>query len=63
MTTRKPRVGRPSLSGRGPAARLELKLSPKDRAAWSAVAEREGLSLSEWVRAACELAIARGATR
>ena len=56
-------VGRPSLSGDGPAARLEIKLSPADRKLWQSAADREDLTLSEWVRAACELAIARGATR
>jgi hypothetical protein len=56
-------VGRPSLAGVGPTARLEIRISPTDRDAWTAAADREGLTLSEWLRAAAELAIARGATR
>jgi hypothetical protein len=43
--------------------RLELRLTDAERVQWQAAAEREVLTLSEWVRAACELAIARGSTR
>ena len=64
MTKRKPKLGRPPLP-RDVAAieRVELRLTTAVRATWTAAAEREGLSLSEWLRAAAELAIARGSTR
>lgn len=41
-----------------PAVRI-----PSVPAAWRDAARREGLSLLAWIRAACELAIARGSTR
>jgi hypothetical protein len=58
-TMKKPKVGRPSLSGRGVAARLEIKLAPADRKRYEKVAEDAGLSLSEWVRVAMEQAYDR----
>lgn len=63
MAKRKPRLGRPPLP-RDIAAveRVELRLTTAVRITWQAAAEREGLSLSEWLRAAAELAIARGST-
>lgn len=61
---KKPRgVGRPSLSGKGPARRVEIKVAPATYDQWATAAEREGLTLAEWLRAAAELAIARGSTR
>lgn len=59
----KPKVGRPSLSGKGAASRVEIKLAPEDRARWQAAADRQDQSLSEWLREAGELAVARGSTR
>ena len=62
MATSKPRpVGRPRLGKT--TSRVELKLDERDRKRWIAAADREGLTLSEWLRAAAELAIARGSTR
>jgi hypothetical protein len=62
--TKKPKLGRPPLP-RDVAAiqRVELRLTTAVRDQWQAAAATEGLSLSEWLRAAAELAIARGSTR
>lgn len=43
--------------------RLDLRLSDPDLARWREAADRESLTLSEFVRRAGELAIARGSTR
>jgi uncharacterized protein (DUF1778 family) len=56
---RGPKVGRPSLSGKGTAARLEIKLSPADRARYVKAADKQGQTLSEWARAALEAASKR----
>ena len=61
MATKPPRIGRPPL-GRS-TVRVNLKLAEADRKRWVAAADKEQLSLSEWLRAAAELAIARGSTR
>lgn len=58
---KKPRIGRPPL-GRT-TVRVNLKLDLADRKRWEAAADKERLNLSEWIRAACELAVARGSTR
>jgi hypothetical protein len=39
-----------------------LRLDPAERARYQAAADREGVTLSEWLRAAAELAHARGST-
>jgi hypothetical protein len=59
---RKRRGARP-LNGAGPAARLHLKAPAETIATYSAAAERKGLTLSAWVREACDLAVARGSSR
>jgi len=51
-------VGRPSLSGSGAAARIEIKLAPRDRQRWQAAAESRGVTLAVLVRETMELAIA-----
>lgn len=43
--------------------RITLKPRPDVLAAWKAAAERERLTLREWLERAVELAIARGSTR
>lgn len=43
--------------------RIQIRVSRIERALWTLAAERDGLSLSEWVRAAAELAVSRGSTR
>lgn len=65
MTKRKPkpRVGRPSKGDAGLSRVFSIKISEDIRATWQAAAEREGLTLSEFVRASVELALARGSTR
>lgn len=54
--------GRPRRAADGTTT-TGLRLTPAERARYDAAATREGLSLGEWLRAAAELAIARGSTR
>lgn len=57
------RRGRPPRAG-GPADhRIELRVTGETYTTWHTAATREGLTLSDWLRAAAELALARGATR
>lgn len=60
--TRAKRPGRPSL-GKGDTVAVLVKVAPATRSRWRAAAKREGLGVSEWLRGAAELAIARGSTR
>ena len=54
MTTRRPRIGRPPLDPKRPAVRVNLVVAAADLKRWNAAADREGQSLSEWLRAAAE---------
>lgn len=54
-------MGRPPLDR--VTVRVNLKVGQSDHARWVAQSEREGMTLSEWIRAAADLAIARGSTR
>lgn len=58
----KPRRGRPPIANAATET-VRLRLTPDQRDQWIAAADRDGLTLSEWLRAAAELAIARGSTR
>jgi len=69
-TTRKRKGpgGRRKGAGRPPidnprSVRRELRLLPEEEAEQDAAAARESLTWSEWIRAAAQLAIARGSTR
>lgn len=42
---------------------VTLRATDEERGRWERQADREGQSLSEWLRAAAELALARGSTR
>lgn len=55
-------AGRPPISDAA-TERLGLRLTPAEREQWELAADRERLTLSEWLRAAAELALARGSTR
>jgi predicted HicB family RNase H-like nuclease len=55
------RLGRPPLADKAATGLVKVRLTESDRKRWQSAAEREGLSLSEWLRAAAELAVARGA--
>jgi hypothetical protein len=56
--------GRPPRLGRKASeVRFEIRLTNPERSRWQSAADKERLSLSEWLRAAAELAIARGSTR
>lgn len=64
MTTKKPNpVGRPPRGKKPASIRVTIRLTGPESARYEASAKREGLSLGEWMRAASELAYARGATR
>lgn len=70
MNRRKPKVGgarpgagRPSLGDDARSANVTVKLTPATRAAWRAAATREDSTLTDYVIAAVELALARGSTR
>ena len=56
----RPRLGRPALP-RGTAAteRVELRLTPTQRAAWSQAAAISGLTIKAWLVEAAERAIAK----
>ena len=60
---KKPKLGRPSLGDAARRCLVAVKLTEVERDRWQAAAEREGQGVSEWLRAAAELAIARGSTR
>lgn len=48
------RRGRKRLAaGTGKTARVQLKLTPAEKAAWIAAAAAEGLTLQAWVEARC----------
>lgn len=42
---------------------VTLPLTADERRRWTEAARREGLTLRQWLRAACELAWVRGGTR
>lgn len=48
---------------RRPIRSVTLPLSADERRLWTAAADRERLDLRDWLRAAADLAIARGSTR
>lgn len=54
--------GRPP-RGETPSSTFGIRVTADELARFKAAAEREGLPLGEWLRAAAELAIARGSTR
>lgn len=60
---KKPKAGRPSLSGKGYAVAVLVKVAPTTRDQWQAFAAGQNLTVSEMVRESVELAIARGSTR
>lgn len=60
----KPRpVGRPRRAKSAAVDRVTVRLTKQERARYEACAAREDLSLGEWLRAAAELAFARGSSR
>lgn len=63
MPPRRPPLGRPRRTGATAGHRVTLRLDEAELGRYTTCAAREGLSLSEWLRAAAELALARGATR
>lgn len=61
--TKKPRLGRPPLGDLARSRAITVKLTTAEHVIWQAAADTDGKSLAEWLRAAAELAIARGSTR
>lgn len=58
------RIGRGSDPKRGkPAARRSFRATDDEWKRWTAAAKRVDLTISDWLRDAAELAIARGSTR
>lgn len=56
-------MGRPTRANGAATRRFAIRLTLTEERAWQAAAAAEGLNLTEWLRAAAELAIARGSTR
>jgi hypothetical protein len=54
-------VGRPPLGKDTVRINFKLPLAVRDR--WIRAADKDEMTLSEWLRAAAELAFARGSTR
>ena len=57
-----PRSGRPPRD-REPGRPLTLRVPDDQRATWEDAAGRLSLPIAEWIREACDLAVARGSTR
>lgn len=57
-----PRRGRPPIDNAATET-VRLRVTPDVREQWTRAAASAGVTLSEWLREAAELAIARGATR
>jgi hypothetical protein len=58
----RPPIGRPPRAAAA-GKPITIRASDEERARWTAAAKREQRELSDWLRAAAELAIARGSTR
>jgi uncharacterized protein (DUF1778 family) len=61
--TKPAKVGRPRRAKSTANDRVTIRLTKQERARFEAAATREGQTLGEWLRAAAELAYARGSTR
>jgi hypothetical protein len=62
-STKPPKLGRPRRAKSASDDRVTIRLTTQERAKYEAAAARADLTLGEWLRAAAELAIARGSTR
>lgn len=60
---KKPRRGRPALGADGLSHPLTIKVTPAQRERWALAAANQEIGLGEFVREACDLAVARGSTR
>lgn len=61
MTRKRQKPGpRPGTVGAGRTARLHMRVSPAEHAAYTAAAERQGLSVAEWARAELADAVSDG---
>lgn len=59
----KPRTSGRQPRGKKAAGIIGIRVSAEERATYDAAAAKEGLSLSDWLRCAAELAVAMGSTR
>lgn len=60
----KPRPAhRPPRTGVTASEVVKARVTPEVKKRWQDAAEREGLTLTDWLTAAAELALARGSTR
>ncbi len=55
--------GRPPRAGEAATKRIALRCTTAEHERWSAAAAKEGRELGDWLRAAADLALARGSTR
>lgn len=55
----KPRRGRPPRADKAATERIEIRVTRLERAEWQAAAARAGVPLSEFIRGACNGALAR----
>ena len=62
-TKKSNRAGRPPRASKASTEIVKLRVTGDERARWQQAAQRQGLSLSQWLREAAELAWARGASR
>ncbi|MGE3460087.1 MAG: hypothetical protein AB7O24_33560 [Kofleriaceae bacterium] len=52
-------AGRNPRAGEAATERVVVRLTASERAAYQAAAERDGLTLAEWIRASCEARLPR----
>lgn len=55
--TKKPKIGRPPRNGVAASNRLDLRMPPAMRDSFDRAAARRGLSTTEWLLEAAELAL------
>ena len=55
--------GRPYLGNKGRVRRFEVRLNSDEEKRWTALADKQKISLSELVRESVEMAIARGSSQ
>ncbi len=63
MTPVKRKPGRPPRADRVASVRFEVRLTEPEATRWQRAADKQGITLAQWVREACEMAWARGSSR
>ncbi len=61
--TKPKRMGRPPGTGRGASDKIEVRVTPEERALWTAAATAEdgSLNLGQWIRDRCNASAKRAA--